>query len=84
MIRRTAAGMAILGFAVACLMGALSGSTLEAALFRALVAMAGFFVVGLGIGLGAELLLREHFSALTKGDDQPAPKSPKPTGAAKP
>ncbi len=84
MIRRTAAGMAILGFALACLLGALTGSSLERALAQALLAMAGFFLVGLGVGSGFQALFREHFRSLAgrDGDDVPAPG--KPDGAKPP
>lgn len=85
MVRRTAAILGMLGFGLACLVGALAGVDLETALFRALVAMVGFFVVGLGVGRGAELLLREHFKALAgeEADAQPAPPTPpRPAPAA--
>jgi len=69
MVRRTAAVMAMLGFALACLLGALAGCSLATALSRALLAMGAFFILGLGVGWAGELLWREHFRALAKNDE---------------
>jgi len=70
MVRRTATVMAMLGFALACLLGALGGCSVETALGRALLAMGAFFLLGLGLGRAGELLLREHFRALAAQDDE--------------
>jgi hypothetical protein len=78
MIRRVAAGMAVLGFALACLLGAIAGCSLETALFRALLAMVGFFIVGLGVGHGFAHLIREHFASLTDARDDSSDGSPPP------
>ena len=72
MLRRTAAVMAMLGFALGCLLGALGGCSVETALSRALLAMGAFFLLGLGLGRAGELLLREHFRALAAHDDEEA------------
>ena len=70
-MRRIAAVLAILAFSLTCLLGALSGCSVRTALARALVAMAAFFVIGLGVGYAVELLLREHFRSLAgEGEDQ--------------
>ena len=81
MVRRTAAVMAMLGFALMCLLGALGGCSLETALGRALLAMGAFFVVGLAVGWAGELLLREHFRALAK-DDEAGAETDASSGAA--
>lgn len=71
MHRRAAAAMAVVGFALTCLLGAIGGQSVEYTLGRALLAMLVFFLIGLGVGWAAELLLREHFSDLTRtgGED---------------
>ena len=77
MVRRTAAAMALLGFALACLVGALSGCSIETALGRALIAGGAFFLLGLAVGWAGERLLREHFQALA-GDEETGPQAGSP------
>jgi len=87
MVRRIAGVMAILWFALACLLGAVAGCSLETALFRALVAMVAFFLVGLAVGHGTDLLMREHFRLLAASNDEeetdrtqdPSPRQPNGT-----
>ncbi len=69
MVRRTAAIMAALGFALACLLGAVTGCSIQTALGRALVAGMAFFLVGLGVGWAGQSLLSEHFEALAESGD---------------
>jgi NhaP-type Na+/H+ or K+/H+ antiporter len=70
MVRRTAAVLAALAFALTCLLGALTGSSLQTALGRALMAMGAFFLLGLGLGWAADRLLREHLASLARDDEK--------------
>jgi putative Mn2+ efflux pump MntP len=63
MVRRIAASMSLVAFAVCLLMGLRADNTVTTILANALLAMAGTFAVGLVVGAMAQKMLDENLAA---------------------
>ncbi len=74
MARRIAAFSALLVFAVALLLGLQAENTFVTTLGRALLAMAGTFVIGLIIGLMGEKMVQENLKVTGKNGETSGPK----------
>jgi hypothetical protein len=70
MATRMAAAMSLLVFALCLVMGGLqAGNPFGTTVLRALAAMAGTFVIGLIVGVMAEIMLKESVAAPTSAPD---------------
>jgi hypothetical protein len=66
---RIAAGSALLVFAVALLLGLAAENTFATTLGRALIAMAGTFVIGLVVGAMGEKMAKENLKPIGKNGE---------------
>lgn len=66
MARKIAAASALLVFAISLLLGLQAQNTFTTTLSRALLAMAGTFIIGLVVGSMAEKMVEENLSASGK------------------
>ena len=67
MIRRIAASMALVAFAVCIVVGLEAGNPFTTVVSRALVALVGTFVLGLVVGAMAQKMLDENLAAVKPG-----------------
>ena len=63
MVRRLAASMALVAFAVCLVMGLRADNTFSTIVINALIAMAGTFAVGLVVGAMAQKMVDENVAA---------------------
>lgn len=75
-----AAVLSLAGFAIACIAGLAAGAEPIGVLWNALVAMAACMVVGLGLGLAADSVVREYVRAYR--DAHPLGRGPRPPAPA--